>query len=199
MDEFKNFFYEARPEAVELSVGSISDLQNLRRRLNCRKFSWYLQNVFVGLKLPNENNVAFGHLRHGDRCLDVKLKYYGKSRQRSQSVKENDVVLIDCSKDDSDGVATKWSLSKKSGQLRTDSGACLSVKDRRVLLEQCEEIEKTHHQHEHRWSRIGSTLMHTNSGMCLESLVNMDVGASDCRVGAPSQLWGFSLEIQQLE
>ncbi|XP_055545959.1 putative polypeptide N-acetylgalactosaminyltransferase 13 [Wyeomyia smithii] len=198
LDEFKNFFYETRPDAVQLNVGSVSELQNLRRRLNCRKFSWYLQNVFVGLKLPNQNNVAFGHLRHGDRCLDVKLKFNRKPRQHSKSAEENDVILIDCSKDDSEGIATKWSLSKKSGQLRTDSGACLSVKDRRVMLEQCEEVEKLSHQQEHRWIRMGGTLVHSNSGMCLENLVSTDVGASECRVGAPSQLWSFSLEIQQM-
>ncbi|XP_055616427.1 polypeptide N-acetylgalactosaminyltransferase 2-like [Toxorhynchites rutilus septentrionalis] len=195
LDEFQSFFYQMRPEANSLNVGSLQDLKTLKRQLNCRKFSWYLQNVFIDLKLPNENNVAFGHLRHGERCLDVKPKYK-KSRRRSQLTKENDVVLIDCNREDMDS-ASKWSLNKKSGQLSTDSGACMNVKEGLVLLEQCLEGETG--QREQRWERIGGTLIHSESEMCLENLVGADVGASECRRGAPSQLWSFSVEIQHLK
>ncbi|KXJ76480.1 hypothetical protein RP20_CCG009596 [Aedes albopictus] len=198
MDEFQNFFYETRPEANGLSVGSLQQMKDLKRRLNCRKFSWYMQNVFLDLKLPNENNAAFGHLRHGERCLDVKPKYK-RSRKRSHRQHRlsqgNDVLLVECSRDDADG-ATKWSLNKKSGQLATDSGACMSVRNGMVHLEQCE--DEGGNQQSQRWERKGGTLVHSETEMCLENLVSADVGVSECRRGAPSQLWNFSVEIQHL-
>ncbi|EAT37420.1 AAEL010596-PA [Aedes aegypti] len=198
MDEFQNFFYKTRPEASALSVGSLQQMKDLKRRLNCRKFSWYMQNVFLDLKLPNENNAAFGHLRHGERCLDVKPKYK-RSRKRSHRQRRlpqgNDVLLVECSRDDADG-ASKWSLNKKTGQLSTDSGACMNVRQGMVQLEQCE--DENEDQLSQRWERKGGTLVHSETEMCLENLVSADVGVSECRRGAPSQLWNFSVEIQHL-
>lgn len=203
MDEFKNFFYEARPEAVTIEAGSIIQQQDLRRTLNCRKFSWYLQNVFLDLKLPNENNVAFGQLRHGERCLAVKPKKgpaLGRTRKRSN---ENDVTLVECGARDIDGSEgqLQWALHKTNGQLSTERAICLTVRNGFVQAERCRQksnISRTADKEGQRWQRQGGTLIHQASGMCLESLVRDDVGASECRRGAPSQLWSFSVEVQQL-
>uniref|UniRef100_A0A182LYJ5 Polypeptide N-acetylgalactosaminyltransferase n=1 Tax=Anopheles culicifacies TaxID=139723 RepID=A0A182LYJ5_9DIPT len=203
MDEFKNFFYEARPEAVAIEVGSITQQQHLRRSLNCRKFSWYLQNVFLDLKLPNENNIAFGQLRHGERCLALKPKkdpVPARTRKRSN---ENDVTLVECGARDSDGSdgQLQWALHKTNGQLSTERAVCLTVRNGFVLVERCRQkgnVSRTGDKEGQRWQRQGGTLVHQASGMCLESLVRDDVGASECRRGAPSQLWSFSVEVQQL-
>uniref|UniRef100_A0A182Q6F3 Polypeptide N-acetylgalactosaminyltransferase n=1 Tax=Anopheles farauti TaxID=69004 RepID=A0A182Q6F3_9DIPT len=208
MDEFKNFFYEARPEAVAVEAGSVADQLELRRTLNCRKFSWYLQNVFLDLRLPNENNVAFGQLRHGDRCLALKPKRTHlappvRTRKRSN---ENDVTLVECGlRDVGDGRSDsqmQWALHKSTGQLSTDHTSCLTVRDGYVLVERCRHrssaTSRSDDNDDQRWQRQGGTLVHRASGMCLESLVREDVGVSECRRGAPSQLWSFSVEVQQL-
>uniref|UniRef100_A0A182PLE6 Polypeptide N-acetylgalactosaminyltransferase n=1 Tax=Anopheles epiroticus TaxID=199890 RepID=A0A182PLE6_9DIPT len=201
MDEFKNFFYEARPEAVAVDAGSVTVQQELRRSLNCRKFSWYLQNVFLDLRLPNENNVAFGQLRHGDRCLAVKPKKpLARTRKRSN---ENDVTLLECASGDTNGSEgqMQWALHKTTGQLSTERSICLTVRNGFVLTERChpkDGVSPARYNNGQRWKRKGGTLIHQASGMCLESLVKDDVGASECRRGAPSQLWSFSVEVQQL-
>uniref|UniRef100_A0A182NCS3 Polypeptide N-acetylgalactosaminyltransferase n=1 Tax=Anopheles dirus TaxID=7168 RepID=A0A182NCS3_9DIPT len=206
MDEFKNFFYDARPEAVAVDAGSVADQLDLRRALNCRKFSWYLQNVFLDLRLPNENNVAFGQLRHGERCLAMKPKRNlapARARKRSN---ENDVTLVECGlRDGADGGESQlqWALHKSTGQLSTERTICLTVRNGYVLAERCrhrgnDAATGSEDKDEQRWQRQGGTLVHRASGMCLESLVREDVGASACRRGAPSQLWSFSVEVQQL-
>ncbi|XP_058121128.1 polypeptide N-acetylgalactosaminyltransferase 16-like [Anopheles ziemanni] len=211
MDEFKNFFYDARPQAIPIDAGSVREQQDLRRRLNCRKFSWYLQNVFLDLKLPNENNVAFGQLRHGDRCLAVKPNAGKANAARSRKrATENDVTLMECPSSEAasgpDG-AMNWALHKSTGQLTTDRGnVCLTVRAGFVHAERCHKRNGSssakHRSHDEddvqEWHRHGGTLVHTVSGMCLENLVKTDVGASECRRGAPSQLWSFSVELQQL-
>uniref|UniRef100_A0A182K042 Polypeptide N-acetylgalactosaminyltransferase n=1 Tax=Anopheles christyi TaxID=43041 RepID=A0A182K042_9DIPT len=203
MDEFKNFFYETRPEAVAIDAGSVTQQQDLRRSLNCRKFSWYLQNVFLDLRLPNENNVAFGQLRHGARCLAVKPKRNQSPARMRKHLTENDVTLLECGMrdtDDSNG-QMHWALHKTTGQLSTERTTCLTVRNGFVLTERCRPKSSVFPASENngqRWQRKGGTLIHETSGMCLESLVREDVGASECRRGAPSQLWSFSVEVQQL-
>uniref|UniRef100_A0A8C0BDT2 Polypeptide N-acetylgalactosaminyltransferase n=1 Tax=Buteo japonicus TaxID=224669 RepID=A0A8C0BDT2_9AVES len=50
MDEYKQYYYEARPSAVGKSFGSVADRVEQRRKLNCKSFQWYLENVYPELK-----------------------------------------------------------------------------------------------------------------------------------------------------
>jgi hypothetical protein len=46
MDDYKEWLYERRPELKEVKdYGDISDRIAIRKRLKCRSFKWYIQNV----------------------------------------------------------------------------------------------------------------------------------------------------------
>ncbi|TNN78045.1 Polypeptide N-acetylgalactosaminyltransferase 10 [Liparis tanakae] len=45
MDEFAEFLYRRRPEYRHLSAGDVSAQKELRSRLGCRSFSWYMSQV----------------------------------------------------------------------------------------------------------------------------------------------------------
>uniref|UniRef100_A0A8B9JWG1 polypeptide N-acetylgalactosaminyltransferase n=1 Tax=Astyanax mexicanus TaxID=7994 RepID=A0A8B9JWG1_ASTMX len=53
MDEFKLFYYSARPAARGKSYGDIRGRQDLRKSLKCRSFKWYLDNVYPELNRMN--------------------------------------------------------------------------------------------------------------------------------------------------
>ncbi|KAK7913143.1 hypothetical protein WMY93_013354 [Mugilogobius chulae] len=55
------------------SFGDISKRQELRQRLQCKNFSWYLQNVFPEVFMPDLNPVRFGSVKNvgKDSCLDA--------------------------------------------------------------------------------------------------------------------------------
>ncbi|XP_077408760.1 polypeptide N-acetylgalactosaminyltransferase 14 isoform X3 [Vanacampus margaritifer] len=51
MDDFRLFYYSARPAARGKSYGDIGGRVELRRKLKCKPFKWYLEHVYPQLKI----------------------------------------------------------------------------------------------------------------------------------------------------
>lgn len=118
--------------------------------------------------------MAYGQLQHGALCLDI-----------FPQTKKNPLKLNECSKTHK----TKWILDVDN-ILSTENGACLNVEENNLKIEYCK-LSKNQ-----KWHRSGGNLIHTHSGKCLENLIRSSVGVSNCRKGALSQLWSFSIELE---
>uniref|UniRef100_A0A3P8P9U7 Glycosyltransferase 2-like domain-containing protein n=1 Tax=Astatotilapia calliptera TaxID=8154 RepID=A0A3P8P9U7_ASTCA len=55
MDEYKNFYYAAVPSARNVPYGNIQSRLEMKKRLNCKPFKWYLENVYPELRLFGPN------------------------------------------------------------------------------------------------------------------------------------------------
>ena len=55
MDEYKKYYYSSYPPAQYVPYGDIRERMELRNKLKCKPFSWYLENVYPELKIPDEN------------------------------------------------------------------------------------------------------------------------------------------------
>lgn len=71
MDDFKKYYYAMVPVARNVPMGSIEERLNLRKRLGCQSFQWYLDNVFPELKVPAAGGERLASLRQGSLCLDT--------------------------------------------------------------------------------------------------------------------------------
>lgn len=56
LDEHIDKFYEANPDAKYLDSGDVSDRLELRHKLDCRNFSWFLDNVYPDLERRQPDN-----------------------------------------------------------------------------------------------------------------------------------------------
>jgi len=56
LDEFQDNFFNTRPELKNMDVGNITDRLELRKRLDCKSFRWYLENVYPEL-LPRSSSM----------------------------------------------------------------------------------------------------------------------------------------------
>nr|XP_004651911.2 polypeptide N-acetylgalactosaminyltransferase 5 [Jaculus jaculus] len=74
LDEYKELFYGHGDHLVDqgLDVGNLTQQRELRKKLKCKSFKWYLENVFPDLKAPIVRaggvliNVALG------KCISTK-------------------------------------------------------------------------------------------------------------------------------
>ena len=51
-DEFKEYFYRLSPQMASIDAGDITSRVELRRKLKCKSFRWYLNNVYPSAPVP---------------------------------------------------------------------------------------------------------------------------------------------------
>ncbi|XP_054465148.1 polypeptide N-acetylgalactosaminyltransferase 6 [Anoplopoma fimbria] len=77
MDDYKKIFYRrnkaASVMASEHNFGDISDRLNLREKLKCKNFTWFLNTVYPEAFIPDLNPEKSGAIRNSGSktCLDV--------------------------------------------------------------------------------------------------------------------------------
>lgn len=63
MDEYKELYYNKKPQARNMEYGDISKRVELRKRLGCQSFKWYIENVYPDVQMPELNPPASGEVR----------------------------------------------------------------------------------------------------------------------------------------
>lgn len=76
MDEYKEYFYTREPLATYYDPGDLSSQLEMRKRLQCKSFSWFMKNVAYDV-LKNfpllPRNLYWGEIRHdaSGQCIDA--------------------------------------------------------------------------------------------------------------------------------
>uniref|UniRef100_A0AC35TZK5 Glyco_trans_2-like domain-containing protein n=1 Tax=Rhabditophanes sp. KR3021 TaxID=114890 RepID=A0AC35TZK5_9BILA len=71
MDSWQDLFYRTSSVAKKLStIIDVSERKELRRKLKCKSFKWYLQNIWPDHFMPMENDV-FGRVSHNQVGLSA--------------------------------------------------------------------------------------------------------------------------------
>ncbi|XP_008316376.1 polypeptide N-acetylgalactosaminyltransferase 6 [Cynoglossus semilaevis] len=77
MDDYKKIYYRRNKNAADMArenrYGDITGRLQLRERLQCKNFTWYLNTVYPEAFIPDLSPVKFGALRNSgsQTCLDV--------------------------------------------------------------------------------------------------------------------------------
>uniref|UniRef100_A0A8D0GA65 Polypeptide N-acetylgalactosaminyltransferase n=1 Tax=Sphenodon punctatus TaxID=8508 RepID=A0A8D0GA65_SPHPU len=172
MDEYKQYYYEARPSAIGKSFGSIADRVDQRRKLNCKSFQWYLENVYPELKVP-EKELIPGIIKQGGNCLE----------SRGQDTTGNSLAGVGSCKGTMNNppVAQEWVFSDP---LIRQQDRCLSIASfstgSQITLEACNQKDGRQMK--------GSFIQHFVSGLCLETQSSRVV-TNPCLSDTPSQQW----------
>uniref|UniRef100_A0A674JDK0 Polypeptide N-acetylgalactosaminyltransferase n=1 Tax=Terrapene triunguis TaxID=2587831 RepID=A0A674JDK0_9SAUR len=185
MDEFKQYYYAARPAAQGRPYGDIQSRLELRKSLKCQTFKWYLENVYPELRIPKESLYQSGMIRQRQRCLES---------QKSEDQEFPVLSLNPCiSSKGVAAVAQEWTYTYNH-QVRQQQ-LCLSVHTlfpgSQVLLSPCKESDG-----KQRWGKVGSHIEHMASRFCLDTEMMGDTNESTrelvinpCESTAMSQRW----------
>ncbi|KAM5129622.1 polypeptide N-acetylgalactosaminyltransferase 16 [Mantella aurantiaca] len=175
MDEYKQYYYQARPSAIGKSFGSVADRVELRKKLSCKSFQWYLQNVYPELKIP-EKEVITGIIKQGANCLE----------SQGPDTAGNILAGVGVCKGTASNAlaAQEWVLSDA---LIRQQDKCLSITSfstgALVMLEHCNQKDSRQ-----KWKLKGHFLQHLSSALCLDTHISK-VMINPCQSDLGSQQW----------
>jgi len=160
LDEFKDIFYEVEPANKHVNYGDVSDRIALRKKLNCKSFKWYLDNVFPDMFVPLEENVnGAGTMRNTATGLCV----YG--------AQSGSPGLVKCSEGQKSNTQNRFYFVKGLDELRyeTSQGAkCIDSSKSQPLAKVemwgCHGLKGNQE-----WKALpGNRIKHAIGGVCLE-------------------------------
>lgn len=158
MDEFKNFFYIISPGVTKVDYGDITSRTALRQKLQCKPFSWYLENVYPDSQIPR-HYYSLGEIRNVEtnQCLD------------NMARKENEKVgIFNCH-----GMGGNQVFSYTANkEIRTDD-LCLDVSKLNgpVMMLKCHHLKGNQLWE---YDPLKLTLIHVNSNQCLDKASEED-------------------------
>ncbi|XP_045168076.2 probable N-acetylgalactosaminyltransferase 9 isoform X1 [Mercenaria mercenaria] len=182
MDEYKRLFYTHRRDLLDKDPGDLTERKQLRERLKCHSFKWFLDNVYPEKFIPDENVHAWGMVRNpsSNLCLDT----LGKDEKTVF-----DIGLFSCQGGAS--ASEVFSLSLKD-ELRREDG-CMSTSGSdggTIALTKCIAGD-SRQQFKH--DKQKGTIIHVGSGRCLDVANEKSSGhvrVKDCS-NTDTQKWTF--------
>ncbi|KAK6640611.1 Polypeptide N-acetylgalactosaminyltransferase 2 [Polyplax serrata] len=178
MDDYKKYYYAAVPLSKKIPFGNIDDRLELKRKLHCKPFKWYLENVYPELTVPQSVTSFFGSVRQRHLCLDT----LGHSVDYT-------VGLYLCH---DTGGNQEWTLADDTFIKHHEM--CLTIPNfvpgALVLMRPCDFSENQ------RWRQInnGGLVKHVTWSLCLDSrdATSRGIIVEKCDSRSPSQQWNFT-------
>ncbi|XP_033762781.1 polypeptide N-acetylgalactosaminyltransferase 5-like [Pecten maximus] len=175
LDDFKTYYYSRlSPKQINgTNYGDVSDRKALRKRLNCKSFSWFLKNVFPEIYIPGDS-LASGEIRNKAKpiCLDGQDKV----------ADDNILKVYPCHQ----MVGNQFWLYMKDHSMRRDT-VCFDhfTPKKEIHLYVCHGMRGNQE-----WEyREDNTIYHVNTQKCITlAFDGQSVSMEECR-GTDNQLW----------
>lgn len=174
MDKYKEFFYKLNPAISQSGFGNITERLQLRERLQCKSFEWYLENIYPESLVPLKYfSLGWVRNRESGMCLDVMGRKAGEK-----------VGFLSCH---NMGGNQAFSYTGKKELMADD--LCLDTNFRRhILLQRCHGLGGSQQWY---FDKKTFTLRHVQSNTCLDNALPTERDAPTLNkcTGVASQQW----------
>lgn len=172
MDEYKNYYYERFNHDLG-DFGDVSERKQLRQKLQCKSFDWYVKNIYPDLFVPGES-LASGEIHNKAKPMCVDSAVDNQNFHKP-------VNMWPCH---NQGGNQYWMLSK-NGEIRRDDG-CLDFSGGESII-----IYPCHGQKGNQeWTyREDNTIQHVNTNKCMMVSVDGQKLLMDKCTGIDRQIW----------
>uniref|UniRef100_A0A0K2VIY1 Polypeptide N-acetylgalactosaminyltransferase n=1 Tax=Lepeophtheirus salmonis TaxID=72036 RepID=A0A0K2VIY1_LEPSM len=160
MDDYKKFYFKINPTAESFDV-DVSERSSLRKKLGCKSFKWFLENIWPQHFFPTQNRF-FGEIIHfsTNKCI--------KKPHSSPALSQNNGPAL------MDSCTSKFSVTElmvfsEDGHIMTDESVCLDSLNAEDEIEASVRFQSCNESNRQLWKYIQSnkTIMHLKSKKCL--------------------------------
>lgn len=184
MDDYKRLLYLYRRDLEIADYGDVTARKELRKKLKCTSFKWYLDNIFPEKFILDEDVFSYGRVsnkQNPNMCFDM--------LQRDEKNPYN-LGLYHCHQYQT---SSQYMAYSKGRELRREE-TCAEIMEKttpaHVLMTPC------HGKFRQKWRHTKhGALQHEETGKCVDlynSSSDGDLWATDCN-GSPSQAWSFDV------
>lgn len=181
LGDYKVYVYNLFPGMKQLDVGDLSERQAIRDKLQCKNFSWFINNIWPELNPYKEDALAWGMIKsvEGDYCFDNDDYVFQAPRP---------LKIQNCYGD----LKTQGFTLKLDGRLRTTIHCVVAKIDGEGLVAHIENCLLNPNE---KWIYSeNQQFVHAIYGSCLQMLSKSMVILSPCNVTLDSQKWVFRPE-----
>ncbi|XP_017782077.1 PREDICTED: polypeptide N-acetylgalactosaminyltransferase 5 isoform X2 [Nicrophorus vespilloides] len=183
MDEWKDFYYAMNPGARSVPVGDVTARKNLRDKLQCKTFRWYLEHVYPESQMPLDY-YYLGDIRNEETttCLDTMGRKAGEN-----------LGMTYCHNLGGNQV---FAYTKRQQIMADDNCLDASRKNGPIKLVRCHGMGGNQ-----AWvyDDEDKTIKHVNTGQCLQKPDSADMNLPllrPCKFESAGQKWIMSSEFK---
>uniref|UniRef100_UPI00398F4318 polypeptide N-acetylgalactosaminyltransferase 15-like isoform X2 n=1 Tax=Pristiophorus japonicus TaxID=55135 RepID=UPI00398F4318 len=192
LGSFKEIFYQRDTPAYVLSKAEVPDCMErlqLRKRLSCKNFHWFLTNIYPELYVPEEKPGYSGEARQRFLLYNIGTGYCA-DYETKWSTGGYPVALAPCS-----GNGNQHFEYNSVREIRFGAIVqfCIDVRNEQVILQDCTRENRMESQQQWDVQKSGE-IIHIFSGKCIEAIKNgtsKDLFLRPCNKYTSQQLWRF--------
>jgi polypeptide N-acetylgalactosaminyltransferase len=186
MDDYKRLYYLHRHDLKgKKDYGDISQRIELRKKLNCKSFEWYLKNVYPEKFILDENVFAYGEIQNVNKKLPMCFDTLGQDEKTSLKL-----GIFHCQGGTSANQVFSWS---ESYEIRRED-VCFSSRskynsDKSITMRPCSGSQ------DEKWSHTkNGQIKNIASGLCIDITDINNAGypiLQQCDENKSGQNWFF--------